>query len=253
MKQGKQISTKQRWMRYSAYMLISAILGGFIGFFGVLIFKFPPPPSYLNLDNFLICLRIVTFVIFAGTVYLGLKANQSYKLYHSISDEDEERVDELYKTMYRNLEYATISFNVAVSLTLLNLVLGFGVTFLEDGAIMYGSIFDVVFYVILLISQIFIMKLTQKIREYKLSAFAMVKEMKDFAEAMDEGEKQANYEMSFQIVFTLNQIVLPGLYLFLFVLSMLLQEQQITAFLVVAFLHIYINILNVQMIRKYFK
>ncbi|MEG3337841.1 DUF3169 family protein [Streptococcus suis] len=116
--------------------------------------------------------------------------------------------------MYRNLEYATISFNVAVSLTLLNLVLGFGVTFFEDGAIMYGSIFDVVFYVILLISQIFIMKLTQKIRDYKLSAFATVKEMKDFAEAMDEGEKQANYEMSFQIVFTLNQIVLPGLYLF---------------------------------------
>ncbi|HFR3565610.1 TPA: DUF3169 family protein, partial [Streptococcus suis] len=152
-----------------------------------------------------------------------------------------------------NLEYATISFNVAVSLTLLNLVLGFGVTFFEDGAIMYGSIFDVVFYVILLISQIFIMKLTQKIRDYKLSAFATVKEMKDFAEAMDEGEKQANYEMSFQIVFTLNQIVLPGLYLFLFVLSMLLQERQITAFLVVAFLHIYINVMQVRMIRRYFK
>lgn len=118
---------------------------------------------------------------------------------------------------------------------------------------MYGSIFDAVFYVILLISQIFILKLTQKIREYKLSVFATVKEVKDFMEAMDEGEKQANYEMSFQIVFTLNQIVLPGLYLFLFVLSMLLQERQITAFLVVAFLHIYINILNVQMIRKYFK
>ncbi|HEM5295667.1 TPA: DUF3169 family protein [Streptococcus suis] len=252
MKQGKQISTKQRWMRYSAYMLISAILGGFIGFFGVLIFKFNPP-SYLNLDNFLICLRIVMFVIFAGTVYLGLKANQSYKLYHSISDEDEERVDELYKKMYRNLEYATISFNVAVSLTLLNLVLGFGVTFLEDSAVMYGSIFDLVFYIILLVSQVFIIKLTQKIRDYKLSAFATVKEMKDFAEAMDEGEKQANYEMSFQIVFTLNQIVLPGLYLFLFVVSMLLQERQITAFLVVAFLHIYINVMQVRMIRRYFK
>ncbi len=47
MKQGKQISTKQRWMRYSAYMLISAILGGFIGFFGILIFKFSLP-SYLQ-------------------------------------------------------------------------------------------------------------------------------------------------------------------------------------------------------------
>ena len=252
MKQRKQISTKQRWMRYSAYMLISAILGGFIGFFGILIFKFGLP-SYLNLDNLLIFLRIITFVIFAGTVYFGVKANQNYKLYHSISDEDEERVDKLYKKMYRNLEYATISFNVAVSLTLLNLVLEFGVTFLEESAVMYGSILDVVFYVILLISQVFIVKLTQKIRDYKLSAFATVKEVKEFMEAMDEGEKQANYEMSFQIVFTLNQIVLPGLYLFLFVVSMLLQERQITAFLVVAFLHIYINVMQVRMIRRYFK
>ena len=252
MKQRKQISTKQRWMRYSAYMLISAILGGLIGFFGILIFKFGLP-SYLNLDNLLIFLRMITFVIFAGTVYFGVKANQNYKLYHSISDEDEERVDKLYKKMYRNLEYATISFNVAVSLTLLNLVLGFGVTFLEESAVMYGSILDVVFYVILLISQVFIVKLTQKIRDYKLSAFATVKEVKEFMEAMDEGEKQANYELSFQIVFTLNQIVLPGLYLFLFVVSMLLQERQIMAFLVVAFLHIYINVMQVRMIRLYFK
>lgn len=252
MKQGKQISTKQRWMRNSAYMLISAILGGFIGFFGILIFKFGLP-SYLNLDNFLFFLRIMTFVIFAGTVYFGVKANQNYKLYHSISDEDEERVDKLYKKMYRNLEYATISFNVAASLTLLNLVLGFGVTFLEESAVMYGSILDVVFYVILLISQVFIVKLTQKIRDYKLSAFATVKEVKEFMEAMDEGEKQANYEMSFQIVFTLNQIVLPGLYLFLFLVSLLLQERQIMAFLVVAFLHIYINVMQVRMIRRYFK
>ncbi|HFI0450324.1 TPA: DUF3169 family protein [Streptococcus suis] len=252
MKQGKQITTKQRWMRYLAYMLMSAILGALVGMFGVLIMKFGLP-SFVSLDDFLFCLRIVTFVIFAGTVYLGLKANQSYKLYHSVSDEDEERADELNMKMYRNLEYAIIMFNVAASLTLLNLGLGFGVAFLEEGAIMYGSIFDAVFYVVLLIGQIFIMKLTQKIRDYQLSAFATVKEMKDFAEAMDEGEKQANYEMSFQIVFTLNQIVLPGLYLLLFVLSMLLQERQITAFLVVAFLHIYINVMQVRMIRRYFK
>ncbi|MGU7965136.1 DUF3169 family protein [Streptococcus suis] len=252
MKQGKQLTTKQRWLRNLTYLFLGAIFGAFCGFFGVSISKLGLP-SFVNLDNFLFCLRIVTFVIFAGTVYFGVKANKKYHLYHSISDEEEEHVDELNMKMYRNLEYAIIMFNVAASLTLLNLGLGFGVAFLEEGAIMYGSIFDVVFYVILLIGQIFIMKLTQKIRDYQLSAFATVKEVKDFMEAMDEGEKQANYEMSFQIVFTLNQIVLPGLYLFLFVLSMLLQERQITAFLVVAFLHVYINVMQVRMIRRYFK
>ncbi|NQJ71541.1 DUF3169 family protein [Streptococcus suis] len=252
MKQGKQITTKQRWLRNLTYLFLGAIFGAFCGFFGVSISKLGLP-SFVTLDNFLFCLRIITFVIFAGTVYFGLKANQTHKLYHSISDEDEERADELNMKMYRNLEYAIIMFNVAASLTLLNLGLGFGVAFLEESAIMYGSIFDLVFYVVLLVAQIFIMKLTQKIRDYQLSAFATVKEMKDFMEAMDEGEKQANYEMSFQIVFTLNQIVLPGLYLFLFVLSMLLQERQIMAFLVVAFLHIYINVMQVRMVRRYFK
>ncbi|HEM3940554.1 TPA: DUF3169 family protein [Streptococcus suis] len=252
MKQGKQITTKQRWLRNLTYLFLGAIFGAFCGFLGVSISKLGLP-SFVTLDNFLFCLRIITFVIFAGTVYFGLKANQTHKLYHSISDEDEERADELNMKMYRNLEYAIIMFNVAASLTLLNLGLGFGVAFLEESAIMYGSIFDLVFYVVLLVAQIFIMKLTQKIRDYQLSAFATVKEMKDFMEAMDEGEKQANYEMSFQIVFTLNQIVLPGLYLFLFVLSMLLQERQITAFLVVAFLHIYINVMQVRMVRRYFK
>lgn len=252
MKQGKQLTTKQRWVRNLIYLLSGAIFGAFCGFFGVLISKFGLP-SFVTLDNFLFCLRIITFVIFAGTIYFGIKANQKYHLYHSISDEDEEHFDELYKKMYRNLEYATISFNVAVSLTLLNLVLGFGVTFLEESAVMYGSIFDLIFFIVLLITQVFIIKLTEKIRDYKLSAFATVKEVKEFMEAMDEGEKQANYEMSFQIVFTLNQIVLPGLYLFLFVLSMLLQERQFTAFLVVAFLHIYINVMQVRMVRRYFK
>lgn len=252
MKQGKQITTKQRWFRNLTYLFLGAIFGAFCGFFGVSISKLGLP-SFVNLDNFLFCLRIITFVIFAGTIYFGIQANKKYQFYHSISDEEEEHFDELCKKMYRNLEYATISFNVAVSLTLLNLVLGFGVAFLEESAVMYGSIFDLVLFIVLLITQVIIIKLTEKIRDYKLSAFATVKEMKDFAEAMDEGEKQANYEMSFQIVFTLNQIVLPGLYLFLFVLSMLLQERQITAFLVVAFLHIYINVMQVRMVRRYFK
>ncbi len=92
--------------------VLGAILEHFVAF-GVMIDKFGLP-SFVNLDNFLFCLRIVTFVIFAGTVYLGLKANQSYKLYHSISDEDEERADELNMKMYRNLEYAIIMFNIAV-------------------------------------------------------------------------------------------------------------------------------------------
>ncbi|HFI0344279.1 TPA: hypothetical protein ACGOV5_001993 [Streptococcus suis] len=96
MKQGKQITTKQRWFRNLAYLFLGAIFGAFCGFFGVSISTLGLP-SFVNLDNFLFCLRIITFVIFAGTIYFGIKANKKYHLYNSISDEEEEHFDELYK------------------------------------------------------------------------------------------------------------------------------------------------------------
>ncbi|HEL1707936.1 TPA: hypothetical protein TXU83_000114 [Streptococcus suis] len=55
------------------------------------------------------------------------------------------------------------------------------------------------------------------------------------------------------MVHNLNQWVLPLLYILIMVVTQITQTQQLLALLIVAFLHIYINILNVQMIRKYFK
>lgn len=252
MRQGKQISTKQRGLRMIAYMLMGAVVGGFVGYFAML-YHLDGLPSFMSLDHLVLFTRVFNFIAFVIAIYLGIKANQLHTSYKHLTDEEDDLVDDLYGKMYRNLEYATISFNVAVSLTLLNLGLGTRIDFSSSAISMTWSFIDLLLLVLLFISQPLILKLTQKIRQYRLSALATVKEMKDFANSMDEGEKQANYEMSFQIVFSLNQIILPSLYIFLFVLSFILHRSQIVGYIIVAFLHIYINVMQVQMVRRYFK
>lgn len=252
MKQGKQISTKNRIIRNVIYFLLSGLAGGLMGFFGVM-YHDRGLSLAIGLEHILFFTRIMNVIIFAMAFYFGISAKAVHKIYQESDVQDDDLIDDLYKKMYRNLEYATILFNIAASMTILNLGLGFQMNFSKfKGFIAFGSI-DLGLLLLLLISQPLILKLTQKIREYKLSAFATVKEMKDFVDAMDEGEKQANYEISFQIIFSLNQIILPGLYVALFFLSLILKEPQVIGYAIVAFIHIYINIMSIKMIRQYFK
>lgn len=252
MKQGKQISTKQGGLRMIAYMLMGAVVGGFVGYFAML-YHLDGLPSFMSLDHLVLFTRMFNFIAFTIAIYLGIKANQLHTSYKHLTDEEDDLVDGLYRKMHRNLEYTTILFNVAASLTLLNLGLGTRIDFSSSALFMTWSLIDLLLLVLLFISQSFLLKLIQKIRQYKLSALATVKEMKEFVNAIDEGEKQANYETSFQVVFSLNQIILPSLYIFLFVLSFILHRPQIVGYIIVAFLHIYINVMQVQMVRRYFK
>lgn len=128
MRQGKQISTKQRGLRMIAYMLMGAVVGGFVGYFAML-YHLDGLPSFMSLDHLVLVTRVFNFIAFVIAIYLGMKANQLHTSYKHLTDEEDDLVDDLYGKMYRNLEYATISFNVAVSLTLLNLGLGTRIDF----------------------------------------------------------------------------------------------------------------------------
>lgn len=69
----------------------------------------------------------------------------------------------------------------------------------------------------------------------------------------DEGERQANLEQSFRILFQLHQYVLPALYIFLIIISFLTGEIQLLAFLLVGAIHVYINVMQLPMVKRYFK
>ena len=182
-----------------------------------------------------------------------LEARGGYKAYGSSETEDDETVDKLYSNMFRSLEYATIAFNIMSSLTLLNLILSFNFIIESDGASLTTSMIDFCAFILLAILQVVLMKTTQKIRNYNLSAFPTVREIKDYVNSYDEGERQANFENSFVTMFNLNQYVLPALYLLIMLVSMVSQTKQILALVIVAAIHIYINLTQIRVARQYFK
>ena len=69
----------------------------------------------------------------------------------------------------------------------------------------------------------------------------------------DEAEREAHYEQSFKILFQLNQFILPAFYILLFTISLLLREIQYLPIAIVVFIRLYINVVNISMIKKYFK
>ena len=76
----------------------------------------------------------------------------------------------------------------------------------------------------------------------------------DYINSYDEGERQANLEQSFRILFQLNNYVLPGLYILIDLFSLLTgREIQLLALLLVGAIHIYINVMQLPMVKRYFK
>ncbi|MDE3733890.1 DUF3169 family protein [Streptococcus suis] len=243
MKQGKQLTTGKRIIFFFFVVLaVNAALyvaGFFMGYFEA---------AGYDISTLLFVSRAFMVASFIGFAYLLYKSFTTFKRYQE-SEDDDEVLDQLYKTTFRSLEYSTILYNIFGGLVLANMILGINVS-AEYYTI---ELFDIAAFIVLLPAQVAIFKVTQAVRQYKLSAFPTPSEIKDYIYALDEGERQANFEQSYLIVHNLNQWVLPLLYVLIMIVTQITQTQQLLALLIVAFIHIYINILNVQMIRKYFK
>lgn len=243
MKQGKQLTTGKRIIFFFFVVLAVNVAlyvaGFFMGYFEA---------AGYDINTLLFVSRAVMVASFIGFAYLLYKSFTTFKRYQE-SEDDDDVLDQLYKTTFRSLEYSTILYNIFGGLVLANMILG------TNFSAEYYTIelFDIAAFIVLLPAQIGIFKVTQVVRQYKLSAFPTPSEIKDYIYALDEGERQANFEQSYLIVHNLNQWVLPLLYVLIMMVTLITQTQQLLALLIVAFIHIYINILNVQMIRKYFK
>ena len=101
--------------------------------------------------------------------------------------------------------------------------------------------------------QKYLFKTIAIVRQFDLAFFSTPKDVLEYVNSYDEGERQANLEQSFRILFQLNQYVLPVLYIFLFFISVLTGEIQLLAFLLVGAIHIYINVMQLPMVKRYFK
>ena len=195
------------------------------------------------------CLLIALISIFL-TIYFLKKSRKFHALYQMEIDDD---VNETYYVqMYRNLEFGTLAFNIASVMTILALFISMNeVIILHTSSIVLGLSFPALILVAVL--QKYLFKTISIVRQFDLAFFSIPKDVLDYINSYDEGERQANLEQSFRILFQLNQYVLPGLYILIDIVSVFTGEIQLLALLAVAVVHVYINIMQIPMIKRYFK
>lgn len=241
--------------KHGLLFLMSIVLGGFLGMF-VGMFKARAESHEIMLDVKVLIPWISGICLLIGFISLLLTFNflKKSRKFHSLYQEemDDDLNETYYVQMYRNLEFGTIAFNSAsVAILLALFISGSEVIVLDISHITLSLSF--LGLVLVFNAQNYLFKTIAIVRQIGLVFFSTPKDILEHFDSYDEGERKANLEQSFRILFQLNQYVLPALYIFLFIISFLTGEIQLLAFLLVGAIHVYINVMQLPMVKRYFK
>ena len=246
---------KKKKKRGLLLFLMSIVLGVFLAIF-VGIFKALAESHGIMLDVKILIPWLSAICLLLGFVGIVLTFNFSKKSrkFHSLYQEemDDDLNETYYVQMYRNLEFGTIAFNSAsVAILLALFISGSEVIVLDISHITLSLSF--LGLVLVLNAQKYLFKTIAIVRQFDLVFFSTPKDILDHFDSYDEGERKANLEQSFRILFQLNNYVLPALYFLIALFSLLTGEIQLLAFLLVGAIHIYINVMQLPMVKRYFK
>ena len=235
--------------------LMSVVLGAFLGVF-VGMFKARAESHEIILDVKVLVPWISAICLLIGFISILLTFNflKKSRKFHSLYQEemDDDLNETYYVQMYRNLEFGTIAFNITGVAILLSL-------FISGSEVIVLNVSYLTLYLSFLAlamvfsAQKYLYKTIAIVRQFDLEFFSTPKDVLDYINSYDEGERQANLEQSFRVLFQLNQYVLPGLYFLIDLFSLLTGEIQLLAFLLVGTIHIYINVMQLPMVKRYFK
>ena len=235
--------------------LMALILGGFLGMFAGM-FKAYTENYGTILDVKIVIPWISSICLLLGfiSMFLTFDFLKKSRKFHSLYQEemDDDLNETYYVQMYRNLEFGTIAFNSAsVAILLALFISGSEVIVLDVSHITLSLSF--LGLVLVFNAQNYLFKTIAIVRQIGLMFFSTPKDILEHFDSYDEGERKANLEQSFRILFQLNQYVLPILYIFLFIISLLTGEIQLLAFLLVGAIHVYINVMQIPMVKRYSK
>ena len=235
--------------------LMSVVLGAVLGMF-VGMFKAGAESHGIILDVKVLIPWISAICLLIGFISMLLTFNflKKSRKFHSLYQEemDDDLNETYYVQMYRNLEFGTIAFNITTVAILLALSISLNEVIVLNGSHITLSLSFLVFAWIFN-AQKSLSKTIAIVRQFDLLPFSTPKDVLCYINSYDEGERQANLEQSFQILFQLNQYVLPALYFLIVLFSLLTGEIQLLAFLLVGAIHIYINVMQLPMVKRYFK
>ena len=235
--------------------LIPVVLGAFLYMF-VDMLKAGAESHGIMLDVKVLLPWISAIGLLLGFVGILLTFNflKKSRKFHSLYQEeiDDDLNESYYVQMYRNLEFGTIAFNSASVAILLALFISGSEAIVLNGSHITLSL-SFLALVLIFSVQKYLFKTIAIVRQFDLAFFSTPKDVMDFINSYDEGERQANLEQSFRILFQLHQYVLPTLYFLIALFSLLTGEIQLLAFVLVGAIHVYINVMQLPMVKRYFK
>ena len=220
--------------------LASVLLGMFAGFLSVNPLGISQEQVIISSYSIFLGLGLITAIL---TFYFTRKSHQAYQNYQR--EEEDEGNEQDYLATYRFLDYATVAWNVC-QISMLSCLL------LDLGGL-GKSVAPILLMVVGIWSGVYCLKITSKVRNYKLSIMATPKEVLEYLDTYDEGEKQAEMEEAYLILFKVNQLLIPAIYVVLVVLSVVLGQVQLVALLVAVVIHLYTNVAQLRKTKRYFK
>ena len=242
---------KKRGLLFLMIVVLGFFLGSFVG-----MFKAVAESHGIILDVKVLIPWISAICLLIGFISLLLTFNflKKSRKFHSLYQEemDDDLNETYYVQMNRNLEFGTIAFNSAsVAILLALFISGSEVIVLDISHITLSLSF--LGLVLVFNAQNYLFKTIAIVRQIGLVFFSTPKDILEHFDSYDEGERKANLEQSFRILFQLNNYVLPGLYFLIALFSLLTGEIQLLAFLFVGAIHVYINVMQLPMVKRYFK
>ena len=242
---------KKRGLLFLMSVFFGGFLGGFVG-----MFKAGAESYEVILDVKVLIPWISTICLLLGFISILLTFNflKKSRKFHSLYQEemDDDLNETYYVQMYRNLEFGTIAFNITSVAILLALFISASEVVILNRSNLTLSL-SFLGLVLTFNAQKYFYKTIAIVRQFDMVFFSMPKDILDYVNSYDEGERQANLEQSFRILFQLHQYVLPALYFLIALFSLLTGEIQLLAFLLVGTIHIYINVMQLPMVKRYFK
>ena len=242
---------KKRGLLFLMVVVLGFFLGSFVG-----MFKAVAESHGIILDVKVLIPWISAICLVLGFISLFLTFNflKKSRKFHSLYQEemDDDLNESYYVQMYRNLEFGSIAFNSASVAILLALFISASEVVILNRSNLTLSL-SFLGLVLTFNAQKYFYKTIAIVRQFDMVFFSMPKDILGYVNSYDEGERQANLEQSFRILFQLHQYVLPALYFLIALFSLLTGEIQLLAFLFVGAIHIYINVMQLPMVKRYFK
>ena len=242
---------KRGLLLFLAAVVFGGFLGGFVG-----MFKAGAESYEVILDVKVLIPWISTICLVFGFISILLTFNflKKSRKFHSLYQEemDDDLNETYYVQMYRNLEFGNIAFNITNVAILLALFISASEVVILNRSNLTLSL-SFLGLVLIFNVQKYFYKTIAIVRQFDMVFFSMPKDILGYVNSYDEGERQANLEQSFRILFQLHQYVLPALYFLIALFSLLTGEIQLLAFLLVGAIHVYINVMQLPMVKRYFK